>query len=137
VRAVWLIAMLAACGTREAPVRAPVDDLELDPRFDRREKPSWSDEEVAEPDAAPRVDEPVRQSGGALIDVVVKDAPIADVLHLIANAAHVNLVVPDDVKGTITIDVRRVTWRQAIEVIAELEGLAVEEADGIVTVTRK
>jgi type II secretory pathway component HofQ len=66
----------------------------------------------------------------------VKDADVTDVLRIIATAAEVNLVVADDAKATVTLEVRHVTWRQAIDVIAHLEGLDVVEQRGVVTVTR-
>jgi hypothetical protein len=73
---------------------------------------------------------------GARIDLSVRDADVADVLRMIAAAAKVGLVVGDDVRATVTLEVRNVTWRQAIDVIAHLEGLEVTEADGIISVRR-
>ena len=145
MRAVLVVTFLCACGGGSRPVdRTVPDDLELDRRLERR-----GDEALA-PSPAPREDTPAPaaglavevveeappERGGARIDLAVRDADVADVLRMIAVAAKVGLVVADDVNAKVTLEVRHVTWRQAIDVIAHLEGLAVTEEDGIVLVKR-
>jgi hypothetical protein len=144
MRAVLVVTFLCACGGGSRPVdRTVPDDLELDRRLERR-----GDEALAP--APPRDDEPAPaaglsvevveeappERGGTRIDLAVRDADVADVLRMIAVAAKVGLVVADDVDAKVTLDVRHVTWRQAIDVIAHLEGLEVTEEDGIVLVKR-
>ena len=73
---------------------------------------------------------------GARIDLAVKDADVDDVLRMIAAAAKISVVVADDVDAKVTLEVRNVTWRQAIDVIAQLEGLTVVEDRGVVMVSR-
>lgn len=146
-RLVVAVVVAAGCGADPAPRETAVpDDLELAGALERRSRPDAGE-------AAPAIVSPVPEDAGVAavrvdvvdegapptgprIDLAVKDADVADVLRMIAAVAKVGLVVADDVKARVTLEVRNVTWRQAIDVIAHLEGLAVSEKDGIVTVTR-
>ncbi|HEX7836437.1 MAG TPA: type IV pilus secretin PilQ, partial [Kofleriaceae bacterium] len=47
----------------------------------------------------------------------IKDAPIHDLLRLIADVGKVSIVVPDTIDAKVTIDLNRVPWDQALEVI--------------------
>jgi type II secretory pathway component HofQ len=142
----FCVTLAAACGgsRRAEPLGPPDDDLDLEGSFGRR---------AEQVEAAPEVEvsPPPGDAGVAALDLVVvekaakdgpridlsvKDADVTDVLRMIATAAGINLVVADDVKATVTLEVRRVTWRQAIDVIAHLEGLDVFEQRGVVTVTK-
>ena len=133
------------CGSKPAPDDTVPEDLDLDDGPWRDRDPHQETSEVAAaPDAAPappqaalRV-EVVSDPGepAARIDLAVRDAGVRDVLRMIATAANVGLVVSDDVQGNVTLDVDNVTWRQAIDVIAHLEGLTVTEVDGVVLVKK-
>lgn len=142
MRAAILGAVLCACGGGSRPVdRTVPDDLELDRGLERR---SESPDDAPAIDAGPAqpglsveiVEDAPPERGGVRIDLAVRDADVADVLRMIAVAARVGLVVADDVNAKVTLEVRHVTWRQAIDVIAHLEGLEVTEEDGIVLVKR-
>ncbi|HEX8107512.1 MAG TPA: type IV pilus secretin PilQ, partial [Kofleriaceae bacterium] len=54
---------------------------------------------------------------GAPMDLRFKDAPIHDLLRLIADWGKVNIVVPDTINATVTVDLKRVPWDQALDVI--------------------
>jgi hypothetical protein len=143
MRLLILLTLLGACGgsRRVEPLGPPDDDLELEGPLGRRSATVPEPEDSPPPgDAgATALDLVVVEKeaeGGPRIDLSVKDADVTDVLRMIATVAGVNLVVADDVKATVTLEVRRVTWRQAIDVIAHLEGLEVVEQRGVVTVTR-
>lgn len=145
MRSLVVVVVAAACGRAPAPRDTTVpDDLDLEGALERRARDAGvaipldagtSDAGIAEV-RIDVVDEGTPPTGGPRIDLAVRDADVADVLRMIAAAAKVGLVVSDDVKARVTLEVRNVTWRQAIDVIAHLEGLAVTEKDGIVTVTR-
>jgi type II secretory pathway component HofQ len=68
---------------------------------------------------------------GAPIDLDVKDADLANALRLLAQAAKIDIVIPDDVKGTLTISLTHVPWDQALCTIAKLKQLSVYEKAGI------
>ncbi len=54
---------------------------------------------------------------GSTVDFDFKDAPIHDLLRVIADTGHVNIVVPDTVDAKVTVRLKRVPWDQALEVI--------------------
>ncbi|MBI5233284.1 MAG: type IV pilus secretin PilQ [Deltaproteobacteria bacterium] len=67
-------------------------------------------------------DAPV-QYNGALIDLDMVDAEISDILKLIAEVSNLNIIVADDVKGKITMRLKRVPWDQAFDIILKTKGL--------------
>jgi type II secretory pathway component GspD/PulD (secretin) len=73
---------------------------------------------------------------GAAIDLDVKDADIHDVFRLIADAAHVNLVIPDDVTGKVTLRLLRVPWDAVACAVAAVHHLAIAVDGNILLVTR-
>ena len=60
---------------------------------------------------------------GATINIEIKDAPIHDLLRLIADTGRVNIVIPDDITAKVTVRLQRVPWDQALEVILASHGL--------------
>lgn len=73
---------------------------------------------------------------GRPIDLDVKDADIHDVLRLLSDVGHANIVVADDVAGRVTVRMKHVPWDQALDVVARAKGLAVERDGGVMLVTR-
>ncbi|MDQ3296889.1 MAG: type IV pilus secretin PilQ, partial [Myxococcota bacterium] len=60
---------------------------------------------------------------GATVDFDFKDAPIHDLLRIIADTGRVNIVVPDNIDAKVTVRLKRVPWDQALEVILASHGL--------------
>jgi type IV pilus assembly protein PilQ len=60
---------------------------------------------------------------GRRIDIDLKDADVHNVLRLLADTGHVNIVTADDVSGTITIRMRNVPWDQVLDVVLQAKGL--------------
>ena len=89
--------------------------------------PARADGEMCRPGAKYR---------GATIDLDVKDADIHDMLRLLADVGHVNLVVPDDVTGKVTLKLKKVPWDQAACVIAATQHLTINVDGNILIVTR-
>ena len=54
---------------------------------------------------------------GATVDFDFKDAPIHDLLRLIADTGKISIGVPDTITANVTVDLKRVPWDQALEVI--------------------
>ena len=54
---------------------------------------------------------------GKRIDLNFKDVDIHNLLRLLAEVGGVNVVVPDDVKATVTVRLTNVPWDQAMEVV--------------------
>ena len=73
---------------------------------------------------------------GAPIDLNVKDADIHDVFRLIADAARVNLVIPDDVTGKVTLRLVRVAWDAVACAVAGVHHLTITVDGNILLVMR-
>jgi type IV pilus assembly protein PilQ len=68
------------------------------------------------------------------ISLDVKDADLHNVLRLLADTGNVNIVVPDEVKGRITIKLTNVPWTQALDIILDSRGLAKEKSGNVIQV---
>jgi len=68
---------------------------------------------------------------GHAVDLDVRAADVRDVLHLLAEAGAVNLVISDDVRGTVTLRLRRVPWDLALCAVAGARQLDVVLDGGI------
>jgi type IV pilus assembly protein PilQ len=64
-----------------------------------------------------------KQYRGPTINLDFKDADIHNLLRFLANIGRVSIVVPDDVKATVTVRLQKVPWDQALEVILASKGL--------------
>jgi type IV pilus assembly protein PilQ len=73
---------------------------------------------------------------GAAIDLNVKDEDIHDVFRLIADAARVNLVIPDDVTGKVTLRLLRVPWDAVACAVAAVHHLTITVDGNILLVMR-
>jgi type II secretory pathway component HofQ len=62
------------------------------------------------------------------------DADVRTVLVLLAREAGKNIVVAPDVRGTVTVHLHDVSWRRALDVVAEQAGCVVLEEGGEVRV---
>lgn len=71
---------------------------------------------------------------GAPVDLDLRGAEIRDAFRLLAEVGKVNIVVPGEVSGTITMRLRRVPWDQAMDVIARMRGLAYERDGNVILV---
>jgi type IV pilus assembly protein PilQ len=68
------------------------------------------------------------------IDLDVRDADIHDVCRLLADVGHANIVVSDEVHGTVTVRMRHVLWDQALEAIALSKGLRIVHVADVILV---
>ena len=71
---------------------------------------------------------------GRRIDIDLKDADIHNVLRLLADTGHVNIVTADDVTGTITIRMRNVPWDQVLDVVLQAKGLGMVRQGNLIRV---
>jgi type IV pilus assembly protein PilQ len=108
-----------------APVSQPAmaDDQTVAPTANGEEKPTEAtSEEMA-----------VSQSGNVSIDF--RDADIQNVLRILSYKSGVNIVTGPEVTGLVTIKLKDVPWKRALEVILETYGYGYEHKDNIITVT--
>jgi type IV pilus assembly protein PilQ len=71
---------------------------------------------------------------GRRVDFNVKDIDIKNLLGAIAEISRKNIIVADDVRGTVTIKLRNVPWDQALDIILKSKGLGREEVGNIIRV---
>ena len=75
-----------------------------------------------------------RNYTGRRVDFNVKDIDIKNLLGAIAEISKKNIIVADDVKGTVTIKLRNVPWDQALDIILKSKQLGREEVGNIIRV---
>ncbi len=99
---------------------------------------SLIDATTAESDEAaafgPAVMGQARGYSGRRIDLDLKDADIHNVLRLIGDVSRRNIVVADDVGGTVTIRLRNVPWDQALAVILQSKKLGMVEQGNLLRI---
>jgi type IV pilus assembly protein PilQ len=79
-----------------------------------------------------------KKYSGKRIDLDFKDADIHNILRLISDVGHINIVASDDVSGSVTLRMRDVPWDLAFKVILEAKGLGkVKLADNLYRVAPK
>jgi len=60
---------------------------------------------------------------GSRVSLEFQDAQIQDIIRLIADVSKLNIIVADDVKGTLTLKLVDVPWDQALDIILTAKGL--------------
>lgn len=118
----FLLALAAFSGVAEGQRgSAPVGVSEVDP--------------LPDPDAAP-APTPARPlpAGQELISLDVKDVDVVDLLLRLAAERGKNIVIGDDVKGTMSITLHNVPWETALETILESRGLQRVEKDNVIRI---
>jgi type IV pilus assembly protein PilQ len=71
---------------------------------------------------------------GRRINIDLKDADVHNVLRLLADTGHVNIVTADDVSGTITIRMVNVPWDQVLDVVLQAKGLGMVRQGNLIRV---
>jgi len=71
---------------------------------------------------------------GRRINIDVKDADVHNILRLLADTGHVNIVTADDVSGTITIRMVNVPWDQVLDVVLQAKGLGMVRQGNLIRV---
>jgi type IV pilus assembly protein PilQ len=95
-------------------------------------------ESMVEPDQAnaflPTFAGQQRRYTGHRIDLELKDASVHEVLRLLADVGHVNIVTADNVTGTVTIRMRNVPWDQALDTVLQAKGLGMVRQGNMIRV---
>lgn len=68
------------------------------------------------------------------VTLVFDDAPIPQVLRSLAEHQRLNLVIAPDIKGTISLNLRNVSWRQAVDIITRTGRLRLERQGDVLMV---
>jgi type IV pilus assembly protein PilQ len=75
-----------------------------------------------------------RRYTGNRIDLDFKDASVHEVLRLLADVGHVNIVTADTVTGAVTIRMRNVPWDQALETVLQAKNLGMVRQGNMIRV---
>ncbi|MGO1239769.1 MAG: type IV pilus secretin PilQ [Hafnia alvei] len=68
------------------------------------------------------------------ITLAFSDAPLVNVLQALADNQHLNLIVSEDVKGNTSLKLVDVPWKRAMQAIARLHELSIEQTGNILFV---
>ena len=79
--------------------------------------------------------ETLKRHTDQIISLDFQEADIKSVLRLMAEYGNVSIVTSDDVKGTVTLSMKNVPWKQALDTILEVNSLSKKQTDNIITVT--
>jgi type IV pilus assembly protein PilQ len=74
------------------------------------------------------------QYTGKKVSFEFKDIDIHNLLRIISEVSKLNIVVADDVKGTVTIRLRNVPWDEALDIILASKGLGKEIIGSVIRV---
>lgn len=100
-------------------------------RASRAEKTAAPTEEATPPVPAAK---PAATVTGRPISIDLENADILTVLRALSEYAGVNIVAGKDVKGTVTVRLHNVPWRQALDIILKASGYAYREDPGVIRV---
>ncbi len=75
--------------------------------------------------------QPVWAGNPKPVTLVVDDVPVVQVLQALAAQEERNLVVSPDVSGTLSLNLTRIPWRQALNTVVASAGLILREERGI------
>ncbi len=96
-------------------------------------QPATSVPAEAPPPVVPSTKPPVSITGRP-ISIDLENADILTVLRALSEYAGVNIVAGKDVKGTVTVRLHNVPWKQALEIILRAAGYAYREDPGVIRV---
>jgi type IV pilus secretin PilQ/predicted competence protein len=77
---------------------------------------------------------PPSPAGEQLISFEFKDAEVVNLLRILAAEGSRNIVIGDDVKGRMSISLRNVPWRLALQTILDARGLEHIEREGVIRI---
>ncbi len=79
--------------------------------------------------------EKVDVAEGGNVSIDFRDADIQNVLRILSYKSGINIVTGPEVTGLVTIKLKDVPWKRALEVVLETYGYGYELKDNIITVT--
>jgi type IV pilus assembly protein PilQ len=110
---------------------------------DKQAPPEQAQVKAAAPAQKPPAQKPTAQkppaqpNTGRLVSLDFQEAGIKSVLKLLAEESGINIVSGDDVKGNITISMKKVPWQQALETILAITDMtSLQEGDIIRVITK-
>ncbi|OXL41024.1 DNA transporter HofQ [Enterobacter mori] len=77
------------------------------------------------------ISQPLWAAAPKPVTLVVDDVPVVQVLQALVAQENRNLVVSPDVTGSLSLNLKRVPWRQALQTVVTSAGLVLQEDGGI------
>jgi len=68
------------------------------------------------------------------ISLNFKEIPVRDLLALLAQSKHMNLVLSEAVHGTLTVHLDNITWQQALDTVLSMQGLGMRQEGKILLI---
>ena len=69
----------------------------------------------------------IQQAADKRMDFAFQDVPVRALLQVLGETAGVNMVADESVTGTVTLNLKKATWQEALAVIVRAKHLAVEQ----------
>jgi len=69
---------------------------------------------------------------GAKLTLVFRDAPVQQLLAVLAEFSGENIVSSDAVQGTVTLNLHNVPWDQALDIILMMKGLKKQQSGNVI-----
>lgn len=126
-----------------APLKAPLEEsLDKEVAAVKQVPPQTkADSAMDEAFALEKVSQAVTRQGktytGRKVTLEFSDADIKKIFQLLAEVSNQNILVSDDVTGTISLKLVNVPWDQALDVILENKGLGMQKDGNIVQIRPK
>ena len=115
-----LILLVTGCaGAQRAEIAGP--EPEPSPRI--VEAAPEEMEELLITQTEPEKSLPPREESGKLLSLSLRDAEIREVLLALAKKSDLNIIVDPDVSGMVTVDLKRVTFKEALDALLAPLGL--------------
>ena len=84
----------------------------------------------------PTVQSGTSETGEETISLNVDNQEISVILRNIAELFELNIVIPDDLEGSTSLNLRDVTWQQVFDIVLEEKGYSWSEVNGIIRIRR-
>lgn len=75
-----------------------------------------------------------RPSAERRVDLNLKDADLHNLMRLFSEVGQVNILIPEDIRGTVTVRLNNVPWTRAMQVILKSRGLGHVREDNVIRV---
>jgi len=123
---------------RSLAANSPVAEQKAPDVPKESQKAAEAPKEMQKAPEVPKEDITQRQAkppyGGQTISLDFQDANIKTVLRLLSEVGGVTIVSGDDVKGNVTVYMKKVPWNQALDTILDVQGLAKKQMGDVISV---
>ncbi len=62
------------------------------------------------------------------------DIKVRDLLQILAEVSHKNIMISNKINGKVTVDLHDVSWREALRVVLQMQNLTAQETNRVITV---